>query len=539
MINRIEQIKSKGFNMVMDDTQDVYSPSGLLTDFAKIKVGAKTLDDAVISLGELKKVNPRLADKKEVLRAIHMGDLETMREISNFFFKTSGIYSRLCKYMANLYRYDWMVTPFVNSDSVKPEKITEGFYKALTYLDNFEIKKFCGDVALKVLRHGAYYGYLVPQADKMVVQELAPNYCRSRFSVNNRPAVEFNMKFFDDYFRDTTQRMRVLNLFPKEFKKGYVLYKEGKLKPDFAGDTSGWYLLDPKSSIKFNLNGEDYPALISVIPALIDLDEAQALDRKKMQQKLLKIIIQKMPVDKNGDLIFDVDEARELHNNAVKMLGKAIGIDVLTTFADVDVADMADKNTTTSVDELTKVERTVYNEAGVSQMQFNTDGNIALEKSILNDEASMYNLLLQFESFINDLLAPYNKAPKKLVYKAQLLTTTIYNYKEMAKLYKEQTQMGYSKMLPQIALGQSQSSILANAYFENDILDLLNVFIPPLMSSTMNAEALNGGGGNKDSKSNNSSGKQKAPGEEGQAGRKEKADDEKSEKTIANREAMG
>ena len=539
MINRIEQIKSKGFNMVMDDTQDVYSPSGLLTDFAKIKVGAKTLDDAVISLGELKKVNPRLADKKEVLRAIHMGDLETMREISNFFFKTSGIYSRLCKYMANLYRYDWMVTPFVNSDSVKPEKITEGFYKALTYLDNFEIKKFCGDVALKVLRHGAYYGYLGPQADKMVVQELAPNYCRSRFSVNNRPAVEFNMKFFDDYFRDTTQRMRVLNLFPKEFKKGYVLYKEGKLKPDFAGDTSGWYLLDPKSSIKFNLNGEDYPALISVIPALIDLDEAQALDRKKMQQKLLKIIIQKMPVDKNGDLIFDVDEARELHNNAVKMLGKAIGIDVLTTFADVDVADMADKNTTTSVDELTKVERTVYNEAGVSQMQFNTDGNIALEKSILNDEASMYNLLLQFESFINDLLAPYNKAPKKLVYKAQLLTTTIYNYKEMAKLYKEQTQMGYSKMLPQIALGQSQSSILANAYFENDILDLLNVFIPPLMSSTMNAEALNGGGGNKDSKSNNSSGKQKAPGEEGQAGRKEKADDEKSEKTIANREAMG
>ena len=181
------------------------------------------------------------------------------------------------------------------------------------------------------------------------------------------------------------------------------------------------------------MNGDDYPAFISVIPALIDLDEAQALDRKKMQQKLLKIIIQKMPMDKNGDLIFDVDEARELHNNAVKMLGKAIGIDVLTTFADVDVADMADKNTTTSVDELEKVERTVYNEAGVSQMQFNTSGNLALEKSILNDEASMYNLVLQFESFLNGcLLAPYNKNPKKLNYKAQILTTTIYNYKEMA-----------------------------------------------------------------------------------------------------------
>ena len=235
-----------------------------------------------------------------------------------------------------------------------------------------------------------------------------------------------------------------------------------------------------------------------------------------------------MPLDKNGELIFDVDEAQALHNNAVKMLGKAIGIDVLTTFADVDVADMADKNTTTTVDELMKVERTIYNEAGVSQMQFNTDGNIALEKSIANDEASMYTLLTQFESFLNLLLKPFNKNPKKVQYKAQLLTTTIYNYKDLAKLYKEQMQVGYSKMLAQIALGQSQSSILANAYFENDLLDLVNVFIPPLMSSTMNAEVLDKG----------SSGKPKAAGEEKEVGRKEKADDEKSEKTIMNKESM-
>ena len=103
-----------------------------------------------------------------------------------------------------------------------------------------------------------------------------------------------------------------------------------------------------------------------------------------------------MPIDKNGDLVFDVDEAQQLHNNAVQMLSKAIGIDVLTTFADVDVANMADNRTSTNTDNLEKVERTVYNEAGVSQMQFNTDGNIALEKSILNDEASILSLIQQF-----------------------------------------------------------------------------------------------------------------------------------------------
>ena len=171
-------------------------------------------------------------------------------------------------------------------------------------------------------------------------------------------------------------------------------------------------------------------------------------------------------------------------------------------------------------------------------MQFTTSGNLALVKSILNDEAAMYSLILQFESFLNYLLTPFNKNPKKLFYRAQILTTTIYNYKEMAKLYKEQTQLGYSKMLPQIALGQSQSSILANAYFENDILELINVFIPPLTSNTMNADALNKNGSNNKDGGNGNSKAPKVQTEEKQVGRKEKDNDQKSEKTIANRESM-
>lgn len=471
------------------DTQDVnnetYAP-----DFSKIRTGAGTLEDALIDVSNLKKINSRLADKKEVLRAIDNCDYATLRDISNFFYKTSGIYSRLCRYMAYLYRYDWMVTPYINSEKLREEKILDTFDKVLIYLDNFGIKKFLGEVALKVIRNGCYYGYIIEQSDRPTIQELPVNYCRSRFYIEGRPVVEFNMKFFDDIFKDTAQRMKILNIFPQEFRKGYKLYKEGQLIPEFPGDTSGWYLLDTKYTIKFNMNGEDFPAFASVIPAIIDLDEAQEIDKKRMAQKLLRIIIQKMPVDKNGDLVFDVDEAQQLHNNAVRMLKKAIGIDVLTTFADVEVADMSDNNNTTSTDDLQRVERAVYNEAGVSQMQFNTDGNIALEKSILNDEAAMYNLLLQFEIFLNMLIHKFNTAPKKVFYRVQLLTTTIYNYKDLAKAYKEQTQLGYSKMLPQIALGQSQSSILANAYFENDILDLVNVFIPPISSNTMSSDIL-------------------------------------------------
>jgi hypothetical protein len=160
------------------------------------------------------------------------------------------------------------------------------------------------------------------------------------------------MRFFDT-ISNVNERMKVLKMFPEEFQKGYVLYKQNKLV-DAENSLSqslysnGWYLLDPENTVKFNFRNNDMPVFVNSIPAILDLDAAQDLDRRKQMQKLLKIIVQKLPMDKNGDLIFDVDEARDIHNNAVEMLKRAIGVDVLTTFTDVESIDLSDKNTTAS-----------------------------------------------------------------------------------------------------------------------------------------------------------------------------------------------
>ena len=208
MRNRVEEIKSKGFNIVQGrqdiDYQQSTGYTGLpISDFSKIKIGAKTLDDAVYKLGDLSKANPRLADKNFVLQAIDNYDVKTMREISDFFYKTSGIYSRLVRYMAFMYRYDWYITPYIygnkDKEKVNTDKLTNGFYNNLQLLDNMNIKKILGEIALTVLRHGCYYGYIVKQGNNIVLQELDSNYCRSRFNYGGKPAVEFNMKFFDDY----------------------------------------------------------------------------------------------------------------------------------------------------------------------------------------------------------------------------------------------------------------------------------------------------------------------------------------------------
>jgi len=91
-------------------------------------------------------------------------------------------------------------------------------------------------------------------------------------------------------------------------------------------------------------------------------------------------------------------------------------------------------------------------------------------------------------------------------------------------------------MLPQIALGHSQSSIIATAHFENEVLKLQEIMIPPLMSSTLNGKDILPGskeGDNAQAQVN------KAAAEPKQTGRPEKEDGQKSDKTIANRESAG
>lgn len=485
-------------------------------DFAKLGKGAEIPKDSVMNLGKLNKSSNNYTESR-ILSAIANKDYKFLREASNYFYEVSGIYSRLVRYLSNILTYDWMITPYINDqkESVN-KKVLQDFSKILSDFDNLNAKSTFSEISLEVVKQGVYYGYRRTSSTRQVIQQLPADYCRSRYKVDGLDIVEFNVKYFDDQIRDINQRLMILKSFPKEFQKGYLGMKNGTLPVD-KDDNGYWIALEPNYGVKFELNGGGYPIFLTVIPDILQLDKAKELYSKKSEQELLKIIIQKMPLTNDGELIFDIDEAADMHTNAVRMLSKAVGVDVLTTFADTKIDALVDKNSSTAAsDPLGVVTQAIFNESGVSQQLFATDGNLALEKSILNDESIMFNLLAKYENWLNYIIdKEYNKNPKKYYFKISMPRLSIYNFKDMVKLYKEQATLGYSKMLPAIAMGQSQSSILATAYFENEVLDLSTLMQPLQMSSTQ---------------SDGSKGK----GSKGEAGRPEKEDSEKSEKTIAN-----
>ena len=101
---------------------DTHSPM----DFNKIRVGRTILrDDAFLNIDYLKPRQRRIK-RSDIERAIDNQDIKKIREISNYFFYSNGIYERLCRYMAYLYRYDWFITPIRYDQKIKDEKVIEG-----------------------------------------------------------------------------------------------------------------------------------------------------------------------------------------------------------------------------------------------------------------------------------------------------------------------------------------------------------------------------------------------------------------------------
>ena len=164
--DRNQEIHDKGFSMTGTSA----------IRYNAIKVNAKKIEDALLDLGAVSTTLRKdtafhpFVRKGLIYKALAERDLNTLRAISNFWYNTSGIYERICNYFSYLYRYDWYVAPEILDDNVKEEKVLTDFSLTLSWLDNSNLKKTCGDIARTVIIEGAYYGYIIPSTEGIYLQ---------------------------------------------------------------------------------------------------------------------------------------------------------------------------------------------------------------------------------------------------------------------------------------------------------------------------------------------------------------------------------
>ena len=441
---------------------------------------------------------------EKIERIITSGSLAEQQALSRNFFYKDGYYKQIIIHYATLLKYAGLLIPNPSlGKKLSTSHISKRYYNAIDYVEKMNLPVFLTDCATRALIDGCYYGVVV-QLDKQnfSVLDLPSGYCQTRYKdLNGDDLIEFDVSYFNSIV-DLTAKEQALASYPKFIRDAYKKWQKQK-------SSNSWVIIPSDIGICFPFF-DGRPLFLSVIPASLEYDDAIQTERDRDAEEIRKILVQKVPHLQDGRLLFEPDEAAEMHAGAVGMLKGNKNISVLTTYADVDAVVSKTTGESTSKT-LEQIEKNIYAQAGVSGQIFSSTGSSTLDASIKNDIALMMYLANKFSRFItNSINRIYGNT--NITFKYQILPVSIHNMDKFIDQSFKLSGSGYSYLLPVVALGLSQRDIVNLKELENDVLKLGEKLIPLSSSYTQSGDSA--------------------------VGRPKLDDSEKAEKTIKNEESL-
>ena len=515
--------------ITLDNTKKKYDFSKFRLQVARSASRAPITDGAYFRWGYRNSRSSVREDftLEEINAIIRSGELEAYRELSNYYYRTNGDYRNNIDFLAVLPLYDTVVIPVLTSKGSKPQ-ILKDFDKACAFVEKLDVPNTFTHITKEWLKTGIYNGILRTDGEDVVIQDLPLAYCRTRFKdFNNLPILEFNLHYFES-IPDKELRLEAVESFPEIVQEAWAAWVKAERKID------PWVMIPAAAGgACFTFIDDQAPLLIASIPQLKKLEDAVGREEKRDENELYKLLIQKMPIDSKGELVFQLDEVAEIHASVASMLGDIDTVDVLTTFGDTNLESLQENSAATqSNDRIKKYRDNAYDFLGRSSLLFNADGSSALAYTIKKDEALMISYLNQYETWIkfhlNDRFSRTG-----LSFDFEILPTTVFNRQDIQQNYFRAAQYGYSKMFAGVVMGIKQRDQISLMDFENDFLKMSEKMIPLQSSYTTP------GGEVANEEKNNSSGQKtsitkKSDDLNNKGGRPELPDEQKSEKTQAN-----
>lgn len=426
-----------------------------------------------------------------------------------------------------------MVIPVFQEGKGSKAQILKAFYNACDFVSKLDIPNTFSRITTEWLKTGIYNGILRKDGNKYIIQDLPLEYCRTRFKdFNNLNILEFDLNYFE-HIHDEQLRIEALSTFPRIVQKAYRQWKN-----HVVGVTQWVELPAAAGGACFGFMGDLTPLLIASIPELKQLDDATKREEKRDENELYKLLIQKMPIDSKGELVFPLEEVADIHASVAEMLKDTDTVDVLTTFGDTSLESLQESSAASqSADRIEKYKKNAWDALGRGEILFNPEGSSSLAYAIKKDEALMIAYLNAYEAWIrfhlNDMFAR-----KDVTFDFEILPTTVFNRQDLQTSYFRGAQYGYSKMFAGVAMGIKQMDQLSLMNFENEFLEMSAKMVPLQSSYTTSGNTI------QNEEKNNSSAKNVSTGSSSQditntGGRPELPDEEKSEKTQANIAAEG
>ena len=445
---------------------------------------------------------------EEIEAIINGTDLASQQRLSRNYFDKNGLYKRIILYYATLLKYTGLLIPNPSyGKQLSNQYIAKRYNIALDFLNKVHIAETFTRMSIHACIYGSYYGVIQTlNKDELVIFDLPSRYCCSRFKdIYGNDIVEFNVDYFNTIL-DEEARKEAINTYPDVIGKHYKKWLKGKV-------ISSWVKIPADIGICFPFFDDGRPLFLSIIPRTIQYDTSIDNELEREIEDIRKIIIQKMPHLNDGQLVFEPDEALEMHKGTVDMMKGNKNLSVLTTYADVDA--ITSKTSSDNVaSALERMLQTIYADAGVSGQIFAPTGSQSLETSIKNDMALMMILGNKYSRFFTNILN-HLFGNNNVTFSYSILPVSYYNDSDYITDTLKLAQNGYSFLLPALATGMNQQELTNVKFLENQILKLTEMFIPLSSSYTQSAKSSNSEGG--------------APA---------KKLEDKSEKTIQNEDAI-
>ena len=164
--------------------------------------------------------------------------------------------------------------------------------------------------------------------------------------------------------------------------------------------------------------------------------------------------------------MFEPDEAEEIHSGAVGMLRKEQNISVLTSYGEVSMLN-SKTSTEGAQNVLKQMEQSIYAQGGVSSELFASTGSSSLDTSKKVDLAFVMSIANKFAAFltkvINSMFGNSN-----ITFKYVLLPVTWQNQDSYIENAFKLVGLGYSILLPSVAMGINQKDLIGLKELENN-----------------------------------------------------------------------
>lgn len=465
-----------------------------------------------------------------------MTELKTWRKFSRTYF-AHPLYRRVLEYFAYIYYNNYIISPIFDDKKPNKKKLMKDYNAALRTLDeDIQVETFTNRVLLDLLIEGETY-YYNEEYKKGANSYFKPiklptDYCRI-IGTAGTPAVNIfavDLTFIDTAMAQLTKDNiltmdEVLKQYPKAIRSAYKEYKNGK-------SVNQWFVVPVENGIAFSTS-DGRPPLAFLIKEIARIEKLEPLKDDYIATNLTKLLVQLIDIDKEGNPEIDLELAAEFHKNLKAVASKKNNVDAITTLAkEIDVLSLGETgDATKNYEFLQTYYDQYYDDAGVSAELFNSSVAGTLAESQKRDAMFMYKLREQIATWLNFYLGTVcrKRIIKNSKFVFSFLDISYKNREEMIGSYIEGAQYGFSKIVPQVALGVKQRYIESLTAFENDVLSLHEKLIPLQSSHTMSGKT------DTDANSNQTktSDKEAQKASEKDNGRPELDENEKKDSTIA------